>query len=203
MSERDFKNSRPGIDTFLCQNPRMKPPIKRIIAIASCALAALSGCSSSAASTSPSAALSTPTATVAVTASPTPTPTATSTPTVATTRTPAATVTRTPIRTPTAERTATSKPSSTPTTTVKSKRKPKVSIKCRPSISENTGDPLLYVTWSVKDPDKVGWKISISYTNAMGKHGETFRGRGSKTTTFMDYGLDLDQSGPACKASLK
>lgn len=78
-----------------------------------------------------------------------------------------------------------------------------MTISCEPSISDQTGDPLLIITWAVTDPDKVGWTISISYRNGMGDNQRTVSGKGSKTVTEIDYGLDPGQMSAGCVARVQ
>lgn len=80
--------------------------------------------------------------------------------------------------------------------------RPTVTITCRPEVSEQTGDPLLIVTWSVKDPDRVGWKMRYQYTNSMGHVDETVQGRGSMKKTIKDYGILPGDPGPDCQAEI-
>lgn len=87
-----------------------------------------------------------------------------------------------------------------PRATAVQKRKPTVSISCEPSVSMESGDPLLIVTWSVRDPDNVGWTIGVSYTNDFGQNGARFSGKGSKSRTINDYGMSPEQSDPGCEA---
>lgn len=132
----------------------------------------------------------------------TPTPTVTP-PTVATPSpvvTPSATATPAP-STPTAS--ATPSRSAQPSASASaSKRKPTVTIRCTPDVSTESGDPLLRIRYSVKDPDRVGWNVTLSYTNAEGPSTQTKKGRGDKTEDLVAYGLEDPRDDPRCSAKV-
>lgn len=151
------------------------------------------GCSAPAPITTPSTSASMPNATSTAMPSSTPTPTPSAAPS--------------PSPTPSAEPSVIAKPipaaASAKTTAAKKKRKPTVTMTCTPTVSQESGDPLLRITWRVKDPDNVGWKISYSYTNDFGQNGGSAKGRGNKTWSETDYGMGLDQLGPGCSATVE
>lgn len=83
-----------------------------------------------------------------------------------------------------------------------SKRKPMVTIRCTPDVSTESGDPLLRIRYSVKDPDRVGWNVTLSYTNAEGPSTQTKKGRGDKTEDLVAYGLEDPRDDPRCSAKV-
>lgn len=67
-----------------------------------------------------------------------------------------------------------------------------------------SGDPLLLITYSIKDPAKKGWTATITFDNAEGKNQKlNLSGTGSKSATETMYGLtDPGTDKPNCRITV-
>ena len=132
--------------------------------------------------------------------SPTPTDTVTSasalpSPTLTSVSATASTTATSSVRaTPTSSGTASPQPNRTPRLTL---------LTCKPSVSTESGDPIILVSYRVADPARTGWSLTISYSNEEGRNTETLTGRGNASTTFKLYGSADPSIKPNCKASIR
>lgn len=76
-------------------------------------------------------------------------------------------------------------------------------LTCTQAVSEESGDPLIIANYTVTDPGKRGWRLTISYTNDEGRNTETFTGRGTTKASQTFYGIFGPGIKPNCKGSIK
>lgn len=97
-----------------------------------------------------------------------------------------------------------SSPSPSPTPTASpTPRPPSLALlRCRPSVSAQTGDPIIWVRYQVSDPDRLGSRLVITYRNDFGNQRTRINGRGDKTERFKDYGSSDSSVTPNCKATV-
>ena len=76
-------------------------------------------------------------------------------------------------------------------------------LSCTPSVSGETGDPIIVISYQVTAASQQRWTLTLRYTNDWGRTTESRHGRGDKSETFKAYGSVDPESKPDCRATIR